>query len=283
MIPVETPALRPLTGFAPLFTWGLKRTLSAKKFWIGGTLAGVIVFVLGQMSRASADRAYELYGMLDNLVLGVAVPLAALGLVGGGFGEEVSEQTLVYHLVRPVRRSTLFFARYAAGLLPAVAVAAALVVAARVGTGAPVPWEAVGSLCGAAAIGVATLGAVYYAIAALFRLGLIAGLLYTFVLEGLFQFLPGSMQKLSLTHHVRSLAHRWTDADFAALSDGVREEVASSQAPAPDAAVGRMFGQAFKEPWTSVESALLISGVVVVVALVVGARKVERRDFPLKD
>ena len=283
MNPVAVPTLRPLGGFGPLFGWGLRRTLRAKKFVIGGVIGTAAVYGIGYLSRLGQDRVSALYHMLDVMLLGVVVPLSALGLVGGGFGEEVAEQTLAFHLVRPIRRSTLFIARFAAGLVPGAAVAAAMVVAACVANGAPIGAGAIASLALAAAIGVASLGAVYYALAALFRRGLVAGLVYTFFLEGIFQFLPGSMQKLSLTHHVRSIAHRWTDDAFASLSVAVRKVIERATQPAPERSVQQLFGTSIREPWSDVGTALLVCFVVGLAAMLFAGRAVERRDFALKD
>ena len=162
------------------------------------------------------------------LVLLVSAPplLASLavGLVVGVLqaATQIQDQTLVFLLVRPVRRSTVYYARYAAGLVPGVFAAVGMTLAAILATRVPLPLTATLAALGSAALSVCTIGALYYALAALFRRGLVAGLVYTFVVEGLFQGLPGSIQKLSLSHHIRSVFHRATDADFAALSSRVR-------------------------------------------------------------
>jgi hypothetical protein len=265
--PVDVPPLRPLQGFPVLFGWGLRRTLRARKFlWVG--VFGVLAFYgLGMLLRATRDAPRALFHVMDVPVLGMTMPLLALILVGGGFGEEIQDRTLLFHLVRPVRRSTLYHARFAAGLVPGAIVGAAMVAAICVGNGAPIGTGTIVVLSACAALGVATLGALYYAIAALFRRGLIAGLVYTFLLEGLFQFLPGSIQKLSLTFHVRSLAHRLTD-----------EEVRQTQAP-----TGQMLRAAGREPWTQVSTVWIICAVVIVGTSLLGARAVTRKDFALKD
>jgi hypothetical protein len=213
----------------------------------------------------------------------MTMPLLALILVGGGFGEEVQDRTLLFHLVRPVRRSTLYHARYAAGLVPGAIVGAAMVTAMCLGNGAPIGTGTIATLAGVAALGVAALGALYYAIAALFRRGLIAGLVYTFLLEGLFQFLPGSVQKLSLTFHVRSLMHRATDAEFAALSEGVARSIQRrAEWAAAEVRPGTLTA-AIPEPWTQVPTVWIICACVIVGASLLGARAVTRKDFALKD
>ena len=273
-------ALAPLTRFGTVFGWGLARTFRTKKFLVVSLLAVVGGLCLGWLTKASRQPILSFWETLDNAFLGIAVPLIALAMVGGGYGEEVQDQTLVYHLVRPVSRTTVFLARYAAGVVPGTVAGAALVVSGCLAANVGVSKGTIAETAGLAALGVATVGALYYALAALFKRGLIAGLVYTFVVEGFFQFLPGSVRQLSLMHHVRSIYHRWTDDAFAAVSKDVARVI--------EAASQKVMGEVSplapaEEPWTSVSTALLLCVGVVAVSLWLGARTIARRDFALKD
>jgi hypothetical protein len=278
----DAPPLPFLARFPVVFGWGLRRTLRAKKFLFGAALGVGASWLLAGLGPTWRDRPFVLWEFLDNAVLAVGIPLVALGLVGGGFGDEVADHTLVYHLARPVSRTTLFVARFFSGLVPGAIVGAALPVAAALGNGAPLPAHVVASTALFGALGVAVLGAVYYALAAVFRRGVVAGLIYTFVLEGFFQFLPGSIQNLSLSHHVRSLFHRAADADFAALSERVRSRVEGLSRVGRDEQGDVMFAAAV-ERWSSVSGALVTCAVAFVLSLALGARAVRKKDFALRD
>jgi len=278
---VPTPRLAPLARFPVVFTWGIRRLFKTKKFIFTGVIVAGLSVLAGLGIAGSRDPARELWTFLGTPALGVCVPLIALALTAGGFGEEVAEQTLVFHLVRPVSRTTLFVGRFAAGLLPAIVAASALCLITTMLSGVGVPIRALGACVLCAAVGVSVVGAIYYALAALFRRGLVAGLVYTFVIEGFFQFIPGSVQKLALTHHIRSLFHRWVDDDFATLSSRVAAEIRRG-----NTAVIRpksIRDLVTPEPWSSIPDALLICGIVAVLALLLGAWTVRRRDFALKD
>jgi ABC-type transport system involved in multi-copper enzyme maturation permease subunit len=273
--------LRPLEHFGVVFGWGLRRLFKTKKFaWTAG-LSVAVAALAGLAISGMKDPAYDLWDFLGTSVLGVCVPLIALALAAGGFGEEVSEQTLVFHLVRPISRTTLFIARFAAGIGPAIAAACALCLVATILSGVGLPLATVGLLLATAALGTVVVGAVYYALAALFRRGLVAGLVYTFVIEVFFQFIPGSVQKLALSHHVRSLFHRLCDADFAALSQRVAREAERGNNSVIKAR--RIQDIIAPEPWSTIPHALLVCGIVAVAALLIGARTIRRRDFALKD
>ena len=281
MDPVATPALPPLARFGVAFGWGLRRAIRTRKFTVVFALSALAGAGLGAALAGQHDPANELWGFINFGVLGTAVPLIALALVGGGYGEEIQDQTLVFHLVRPVSRMTVYVARYAAGVLPGAICAAAMAVLAVLLSGVHLPAETLLLPAGVAVLGVATVGAVYYALASLFRRGLVAGLVYTFVVEGFFQLMPGSIQRLSLTHHVRSVFHQVCDGAFAVLSPRVQSAVAAREAPHLEAPSS--FRAAFAEPWTSITSALAICACVIVGSLLLGAWTIRRRDFALKD
>lgn len=285
--PDSLPPLPQFAGFRTVFRWGLFRGLRATRFRVAAILTTVLGAGLGLAAAQDRFPVPIVWEIFDKGVIGIGVPLLALALVGSGYGEEVEEQTLVFHLVRPVSRSTVFLARYASGALPGMVAAALMAVAVVVVSGIGLGAGATLLLAGVAATGAATIGAVYYALAALFRRGLVAGLIYTFVGEGLFQWLPGGVQRLSIMHHVRSLFHRWTDGDFAALSDTVREAVAEARAleegNTSGLATELMFRKAAAEPWTSTPAALLVCAGVIALALFLGARAVSRKDYALKD
>jgi ABC-type transport system involved in multi-copper enzyme maturation permease subunit len=278
--PLETPRLAPFARLPVVLAWGLRRTAGTRKFALVAMLCVFGGWGLGALLARSHAAAYDLWEFLQRGVLGVAVPLVALGLVGTGFGEEVQDQTLVWHLVRPVSRTTVFVGRYAAGGIAGLACAAALALTSIAGSRVPVPAATAIATAACAALGTLTTGAVYYALAALFRRGLVAGLVYTFVVEGFFQGLPGTIQKLSLTHHVVSVFHRLTDAGFAPLSAPIAREVKEGPPSLFDTTAMRAVKP---EPWTSLGTALLVCVGVALFALWLGARRVRRRDFALKD
>ena len=281
---LATAALPPLHGFGPAFSWGLRRGLRSVRFRAAMILALLLGALAGYIGRHAYDPAHHLWKILEGALLGIVVPLVALGVVGGGYGEEVQEQTLVYHLVRPISRGTLFLARFAAGALPGMLAAALVAVATLTVSGLSLPTSVTISSAVIFALGAAVVGSIYYTLAAAFQRGLIAGLIYTFVVEGLFQFLPGSIQNLSLMHHVRSLLHHAIDPTFAPLSSRIGEDIARRTVPAAGAgAQDLLFRRSLQEPWTSTGNAILVCVVVVAVATAIGVRIVRRRDFALKE
>jgi ABC-type transport system involved in multi-copper enzyme maturation permease subunit len=273
-----------LHGFAPAFGWGLRRGMRATRFRSALILAGGIAALAGYVSTKTGDAPRHLWTVLESALLGMVVPLVALGVVGAGFGEEIQEQTLVYHLVRPISRRTLFLARFAAGAVPGMIAAAAIPIAAVLVSGVKLPASVPVLSALVFAAGALVVGSIYFTLAAVFQRGLVAGLVYTFLAEGLFQFLPGSIQNLSLMHHVRSLFHHAIDADFAPLSARIVDDMAKRlPRPKADDPSGMLFRKATQEPWTDTGTAILICVVVAAVALWIGARAVRRRDFALKD
>lgn len=277
---------RPLAGFLPVLQWGLREHLRPKKLLLAFGLAvllgfaGAWVVQEGVGPFRTRDRVFLLWEMLDIQVLQVLVPLIALLLVGPGYSRELRQRTLVYHLVRPVSRTTVLLARYVAGVVPAALVAIVLYLSTLAFSGVDVPGSVWRAVPVTAFFGVAVLGAVYYMLAAVFRRGLIIGLLYTFVAEGVIAGLPGTIQKLSVRFHLRSLHHGMSDNALAALSARVARDVEKTRPEGSgdvmDVVVGRV-------PYEPVDTAILTLVLIAVGVLAFAIYKIRRRDFALKD
>jgi ABC-type transport system involved in multi-copper enzyme maturation permease subunit len=184
----------------------------------------------------------------------------------------------VFHLVRPVSRTTIYVSRFASGLVSAALAALVLVGTTLATSGVALPATTVAFVLVAALLGVAAVGTVYYALGAMFRYGTIAGLVYTFVVEMFLAGSRGSMQTLALTYHAKSLVHRVLDPALEGVQRAPRS-VAHPRIPrAPD-----LLETAERIAWEEPSRAVLVLAVVTAVALLVGAWHVSRRDFALKD
>lgn len=299
--PRARPRYRPLQGFGAAFTWGVRLLLGRRRRLIAicllGALLGILVGTEGIPrfgANAEGLAAYALWQTFDESLLPYLIPLVALTLVAGGFQREVADRTLLYHLVRPISRRTLFLARFLAGVVVAVPVAILPLAFTLAFAGVDLPFSVWASLPVTAALGVLSAGAVYYLLAAWFRYGIIAGLIYTFAIDEVVRNATGSMQKLSALFYVRSVHHRLTDEAFAALSSAVREEVQNDQAlsrkmrEALDKIQSGQLGpgvipDAERIAWMDPGTAALVLLAVTVGLLVLGLWIVSRKDYALKE
>lgn len=295
------PRHRPFQGFVPAYTFGL-RLLVGRRWRLVliaglGTLLGVLmgaeVGAADALPREPGAAAHELWRRLDEALLPYLIPLVALALVAGGFQREVADRTLVYHLVRPISRRTLFLARFLAGLTVAVPTALLPALATLAFSGVDLPLGVWLSLPATTALGVLSAGAVYYLLAVWLRFGTIAGLVYTFAIDLLVRNATGSMQKLSALYYVRSVHHALTDDAFAALSPQVAEEVARADTLARQvrealdrvqAGAGglEVLPEAERIGWMAPGPAALVLLGASLVLLLLGLRVVSRKDYPLK-
>jgi hypothetical protein len=285
--PRTTRRYRPLQGFLPAFTWGLRLAIGRpRRLVLVALLGGLVGFLVGTQG-SNPDLVYALWRDLDLALLRFVVPLVALVLVAGGFQREVSDRTLVYHLVRPISRRTLFLARFLAGVLVAIPVAIVPVWTTVGFSGVSLPAATWGHIAFAVALGVLSTGAIYYLLAAWLRFGTIAGLVYTFVIDAFVQGASGSMQKLSATFYVRSVHHDLTDPVFGERSRGVAEAVAETQSIADladQALSGRsVIPDAERIDWLATGDAVGILLALTGVVLLLGLVLVSRRDYSLKE
>jgi len=267
--PAPPAARSALAGFVPVFTWGVARVLRRKKLLFVAAIVAGLAVLLGRIIADSTRPLQDLAEVLDFSILSFGLPLIVLILVGEGFTYEVQARTLVYHLVRPVSRTTIFLARFFSGAVPAACVALLLLVVLLAASGADVEAKVWLSLPVTAVLGTLALGAVYYALAALLRHGLIAGLIYTFVVETLISSVPGSMQKFSVMFYVRSLHH--------GLTEGALPVVV------PEIEQNPLLRAATEVSKVGTTQAIVTLLGITVVALAIGAWRVSTRDWALKE
>jgi ABC-2 type transport system permease protein len=187
-------------------------------------LAGVPVLV-GLLVRANSSGVHDLGGTLDGLVVRLVLPLVALVFGTAALGSELDDGTAIHLLTKPIRRSTIVLAKIAvAGTLAAAMLVPSTLVAgillARPGT------DGLGT-AGAVAVGVLVGAYVYTAIFVALSIvttrGLIIGLGYALIWEGLLAgLLPGS-QVFSVREYVRGIAE--------ALSPATIDSIVGTAAP----------------------------------------------------
>ena len=271
-------APRPLAGFGTVLGFALRgmwRWRRVAPALLVATALGAAMGWVGRLDHVS-DPASALWEAVNQMFTWV-VPLVALVLCSGGFSSLRSDRSLVYHLVRPIGRTTLFFARYVATLPLAIAAGLACLWAAFAASGVAVPflgWLKAGAVV---VLGTVALGAVYYALSAVFRRGRIIGLVYTFFVEGMIANMPGNTQRLSLTHHLRGLCQDWCLPIFGELSPAVRR---AGMRDGAEGNIASMFGQTEYLPAATELQILLV---VTAVALAWGAWCIHRKDWPLKE
>ncbi|MCB9902445.1 MAG: ABC transporter permease subunit [Planctomycetes bacterium] len=292
--PREAPtAPRPLAGFRALFGqafregWRRRRLvlLLLASIGIGALVGRLAVRVATRMTRWNdmpVDEllASQLWLNVGRFVVAMLFPLIALLLGSQGFSRLRSDRTLVYHLVRPVGRGTVFLARWLAGVPSLIAVSFSAVAATVLASGVALPVAGWLGLIGVTVVAMLVLSAVYFALSAVWRHGVIIGLIYTFVIEGLLATVPGTMQRASISHHVRAVLVSWVGPAFETLGEGVAKNVQSGTSDRDAENAVSFFGQT---EYLDGPTALLVLLVIGAVFVLGGMYMVRRKDWPLKD
>ena len=139
--------------------WLTRRQLFAKRrvyIAIVVLLIPALITLLVRFNAAEGDlnAVGSLTTIYKDIVLGVLLPLTALVFGTSAFGGEVDDGTLIYLMVKPVKRWRLTFSKYLVAFLATAAVIVSAIVLAwlAMGNGAPfrVPLAfSVGGLVGA--------------------------------------------------------------------------------------------------------------------------------------
>jgi ABC-2 type transport system permease protein len=168
-------------------------------------LAGVPV-LLGLLVRANGDGVRDVAATLDGIVIRVVLPLVALVFGTAALGSELEDGTAVHILTKPVRRSTIVLAKIlVAGTLTAAMLVPSTILAGVL-LGRPGQLGVTFALAIGVLVGSYLYVAIFVALSVATSRGLIIGLGYALVWEGVLAgLLPGS-QVFSVREYVRGIA-----------------------------------------------------------------------------
>lgn len=184
-------------------------------------LLAAIPVLVGLLVRANRDGIDAVGGTLDALVVRIILPLIALVFGTSALGSELEDGTAVHVLTKPINRTTVVLAKVAvAGSLTAALVVPSTTIAALLLARPGADPGQTAALAIGALVGSYVYAAIFVALGVVTSRGLILGLGYALIWEGVLAgLLPGS-QVFSVREYVRGIA--------SALSPGVLESVVGS-------------------------------------------------------
>ena len=185
------------------------RALVSRRRTVLMLLLASVPILVAALVRASQNGIGEVGPTLDGLVVRIILPLVALVFGTAALGSELEDGTGVHLLTKPISRTTIVLAKVAvAGTLTALLVVPSTVVAAIL---MAAPGSDVAGLVGSLGLGVLAGSYVYAAIFAALSLitsrGLIIGLGYALIWEGLLAGLLPGTQVFSVREYVRGIAN----------------------------------------------------------------------------
>ena len=172
-------------------------------------LLAAVPILVALLVRANANGIEEVGPTLDGLVVRMILPLIALVFGTAALGSELEDGTGVHLLTKPISRTTIVLAKVAvAGTLTALLVVPSTVVAAILM--AEPRTDLVGlvvSLALGVLVGSYVYAAIFAALSIITSRGLIIGLGYALIWEGLLAGLLPGTQVFSVREYVRGIAH----------------------------------------------------------------------------
>jgi len=187
-------------------------------------LAGAPV-VLGVLIRlGSGTRPSALGGALDGLLVSSVLPLVALVFGSAALGSELDDGTGVHLLTKPIPRWAIVVPKVlvAGGLTALLVVPSTLVAGVLIGGNGGHQIGITVAFAGAVLVGSFVYAAIFVALGAITSRGLVIGLAYSLLWEGLLSAALQGTQLFSVREYIRGIA--------SVLSNGDVESVVGGQA-----------------------------------------------------
>ncbi|OGO52301.1 MAG: hypothetical protein A2V84_14310 [Chloroflexi bacterium RBG_16_70_13] len=202
-----------MTIFGEIAQITLRALLGRRRTLLMLLLAAIPILV-GLLVRANARPGpVDVGAFLDAIVIRVVLPLVALVFGTAALGSELEDGTAVHVLTKPIRRSTIVLAKITvAGTLTAALLVPSTIVAGMLIAGLLNTRPGSDPITATFAIGLGVLvgsylyAAIFVALSIVTSRGLLVGLGYALIWEGILAgLLPGS-QVFSVREYVRGIA-----------------------------------------------------------------------------
>lgn len=181
-------------------------------------LAGLIPVAIAVIVRVfTPGRAEDVVAVFNEilLVIYVALYIVILSLFYGTsiVADEIEDRTLSYLTTRPLAKSGIFLGKYAAYVtLMFLMVTSSLFFSFFIMNGHrfldPVLYLTFLRYAGALGLGILAYTALFAFLGTFLKRAILVGLLFGFGWENVVQYFPGSTQRLSLVHYMKSLMPR---------------------------------------------------------------------------
>ncbi len=197
MIPIASLTVRALTRSRRLIVVALLLAVPA-----------LLALVFRLSASGATDDGFTLQ-LFDLLVLPLLLPLTALILATSALGGEVDDKTLPYLTLKPIPRLNVVAAKYiASALVCAALVEVALAVMYAVGAVGAFEGQTLGALLLAGLAGCLAYTAVFLPLGLFLpRQGLIVGILYVVIWEGIAAGISTGLATLSVRRYVEGTLH----------------------------------------------------------------------------
>ncbi len=185
-------------------------------------LAGAPV-VLGVLSRlGNGTRPSALGGALDGLLVSSVLPLVALVFGSAALGSELDDGTGLHLLTKPIPRWAIVLPKtvVAGGLTALLVVPSTLVSGVLIGGTGGKELGTTVAFAGAVLVGAFVYAAIFVALGAVTSRGLVIGLAYSLLWEGLLSAALQGTQLFSVREYIRGIASVLSNGDVKTVVGG---------------------------------------------------------------
>jgi len=209
-----------------IFELTLRQVMGKRALFVGLGVAALAlsIAIIYRLSQHTDPGEFTAKLLLNGLFITTLAPLCALFFGTSVLGSDIEDGTDVFLLTKPMSRSTIVFAKLAAGIVAAlVCVVPAAVVSAILAMGSDFDAGLVAGFAIAIAAAIGAYVALFMMLTILTNKALLIGLTYVFFWEGLLSSLLKGIKYFSIRQYALGLADSIARADpsvFKANLDG---------------------------------------------------------------
>lgn len=202
--------------FGSLLKYSMRKILLKKKIISAVLGFAFIVAVMGYASTQSVEKLVEGTELMNVLILSFLVPVISMVYGSTIIRDEIDDRSITHVVTSPMKRALSYLGYYIALvislnlILTFITTGGFLAFFAPIGIGSS-SLDIYVSVLGLSFIGTLVYSSLFLMVSLLTSRSIYFGLFYAFIWEGFVGSLPGNIQKVAISHYIRSIGSDWIE------------------------------------------------------------------------
>lgn len=205
-----------LVKFSSLVKYSIRKILLKKKV-VSAFLGFIfIVAVMGYASTQSVEKLSEGTQLMNVLILSFLVPVISMIYGSTIIRDEMDDRSMTHVVTSPMKKTVSYFGYYLALVVSLNLMLAIITTGGFLSFFAPLgiggsAMDIYLSVLSLSFIATLIYSALFLMVSLLTSKSIYFGLFYAFIWEGFVGSLPGNIQKIAISHYIKSIGSRWME------------------------------------------------------------------------
>jgi ABC-2 type transport system permease protein len=204
------------TKFTALVRYSIRRILLSKKIVFLLVGLGFTVAVMGYASTQDVEKLWVGAGLMSGLIISFMVPITTMIYGSTIIQDDIEDRSITQIISSPIDRVLSYLGYYLAIVICLSAMLMAITTAGFISFFGPLGIDSASlsiyiDITALVFIGTLVYSSLFMLVSLMTSKAVYFGLFYAFIWEGFVGSLPGNIQKVAISHYIKSISSSWIE------------------------------------------------------------------------